>query len=874
MDDSSVVRITLPRLRADLVRRPQLQSRLGEALAHSKLVLLSAPAGYGKTVALVQALCQAPADHAVAWVSASEDDDLQRVLRCLLEALDPFDLPWQVSPEALPAVVVREGGLRWAVDELVRHLACAEVARGVMAIDDVHRIADPRVFDFLARLVTALPQKWTMAMTSRKDPPLPLARMKITGELAEFRQEDLRFQREDVQMLFQAAHLPTTDERVEQFLERTQGWVVGLNLELLAQTARRHGARAHTRTFDYLAQEVFEQLPPPMQAFLLRCSVLPELNAKRCEYVSGDARAAHWLGELERQELFVTVLGDRPVTLRLHDLFREFLEGRLVRERFQETPQLLKRAAQAEPDVVRRVGYLLGAGAAQDAALEMLNATGPMIHSGTGEQLMRLIERFPEPLRTSAPELAFVRGLFAGQRAEFVTMLESMQSALAGFERRQQWSQALQARGLACMALIYLGRMDQGLDLWKRAASIEQDPAAQVVDAFIAFWRSLTFGSQETTPQELWRIVRLIPAIDADHWVLHFHNYFLAVGRPGTRAPLWALVEALFGRAGESRPQLRLAALRLQAWLVMWEGNVDAARQLCGEVSAEAQWLGNPPMAVNFNRILIAFERQMSGDYARAKQLVEETFEAARRNPQRRTGPIFLNLLAGLATAAQDWSTAQQLLSIANEASKNQPEWPLLKLGTVALIRAELLLHDGRHAQAALQLRPLLDEASDRGILTMNPRFRVALARAELGAGDVEAAWKALAPALQHAMDAGEPAGLLLCGPTALQELVEGPWLASIDPAQLACLRKCAARALELRSGNARSADAPSESPLSDRELQLLELVAQGKSNEIIARTLSINPQTVKRQMARIFDKTGQSSRGRVATWHRSRTLQ
>jgi LuxR family maltose regulon positive regulatory protein len=873
--DFSDVRITLPRLHADLVQRPQLQARLAEALTHSKLVLLSAPAGYGKTVALVQALRKMPADHAVAWVSASDEDDLQRLLASLLAALDPFDLPWRVSPDALPAVALRKGGLGRAVDELAHGLAQAEVKHGVMAFDDVHDIADPRVFDFIERLLAALPANWTLAMTTRRDPPLPLARMMVAGELREFRQDELRFRREDVEELLHAAQLPSSTDRVDQLLERTQGWVVGLSLELLAQSTRRHDARAQRRTFDYLAQEVFERLPPPMQTFLLRCSVLPELNAKRCEHVSADARASHWLRELERLELFVTVLGGEGATLRLHDLFREFLEGLLMRQHFDELPQLLRRAAEGEPDVVRRVDYLLRAGAAEDAALAMFDAGSSMIQAGAGEQLIRLIERFPEPLRSGSPELNFVRGMFAWYRMQFDAVFAPMHKAMTDFECAGQPQKALLARAWSVRARVYEGQLSAAFDLWDRGPRIEMDVLTEAVWAEATYSRSVLCGPYHSTPADLWRLVNLSSQLDPDRWPMTYLNMPLAaLGRWGIRAPMQALVTTLQSVASESWPQL--AALRVQAWLALWQGDVEAARELCKAVTAEAKWLGDPPMVIVVNQLLTAFGHHVSGDYAQARTILLEVDAAAggrdpqQRMHQRRMHYTFGNLLGGLATASGDWPTARQLLGEI-DALSDKPEWPYARLQS-AVLRAELALQDARAGEAVSALLPLLDHAMDWDCYGVNARLRVALSRAQLRTRAADAAWDALAPALRQAMEAGEPLGLLLCGPTALQELAEARWPGPVDAAELAYLRDCAARSQQLQRGQAQGAPSPSRAPdssLSDRELQVIELLAQGHSNKLIARALGISPHTVKRHMARIFDKTGQTSRTQVAAWYR-----
>ena len=112
-------------------------------------------------------LANLPSDAAVVWLAATEGEGLHRLLTDLVAALDPFDLPWRMSPDALPEVAQRERGLDQAAGELARALEQAEAPHGVIAIDDAHHIADARVFDFLDGLLRALPAKWTLAMTSR-----------------------------------------------------------------------------------------------------------------------------------------------------------------------------------------------------------------------------------------------------------------------------------------------------------------------------------------------------------------------------------------------------------------------------------------------------------------------------------------------------------------------------------------------------------------------------------------------------------------------------------------------------------------------------------------------------------------------------------
>ncbi len=186
---------------APLVERQALERSLGQALQQHKLTLLLAPAGYGKTAALTRQIRQLPAGCALAWVSADDDDPLQRFLACLTAALEPFDLPWRVAPEALATLAMAERGLGDVAGELVNALAAAELPRGLIVVDDLHRISDPQVFELLHRMLERWPERWGLVLASRVEPPLPLARLRAAGELAEFGQRQLRFSPEEVEAL-------------------------------------------------------------------------------------------------------------------------------------------------------------------------------------------------------------------------------------------------------------------------------------------------------------------------------------------------------------------------------------------------------------------------------------------------------------------------------------------------------------------------------------------------------------------------------------------------------------------------------------------------------------------------------------------------
>ena len=231
----ALAKIQPPRPRTSLVERPTLEQALDSALRHHRLTLLVAPAGYGKTAALARQIRRLGDGSALAWISVDEDDRLQRFLACLTTALEPHDLPWRVSPEALGTLAQAEHGLRDVARELVNALAASEVDRGLIVIDDAHRLADPQVFELLQAVIERLPEHWGVAIASRVDPPLSLARWRASGDLAEFRQYDLRFNEAEVTALLRSSGLVASAPAARELLALTDGWAAGLRLSLSAQ---------------------------------------------------------------------------------------------------------------------------------------------------------------------------------------------------------------------------------------------------------------------------------------------------------------------------------------------------------------------------------------------------------------------------------------------------------------------------------------------------------------------------------------------------------------------------------------------------------------------------------------------------------------
>ncbi|HSI58543.1 MAG TPA: LuxR C-terminal-related transcriptional regulator, partial [Ideonella sp.] len=257
--------------------------------------------------------------------------------------------------------------LAWALQNA---LAAAPVPRGVIVIDDAHRIADPAAFAFLDALLERLPSHWSLLLASRQAPPLALARLRALGELAELQPAELQFSPAETQALARIRAPGWPDAAVQHLHERTQGWPAGISLALAqAPSARAHepagplpvpgripecGARSYTSdraVFDYLYSEVLAGLPAALRDFLLRCAALSEWSTDACADVSGRHDAAEWLDDIERRGLFVTAAGPdasgAPV-LRPHAVFLDGLRAAAQRECAADWPALQQRASHWE----------------------------------------------------------------------------------------------------------------------------------------------------------------------------------------------------------------------------------------------------------------------------------------------------------------------------------------------------------------------------------------------------------------------------------------------------------------------------------------------------------------------------------------------
>jgi LuxR family maltose regulon positive regulatory protein len=338
-----------PRRRAASIARPRLMQALRRA-REVPLSLVVAPAGWGKTTVVMDWL-----EHdgmSAAWVSLDvTENDPMRFWSYLLAAVR------QVAPDI---GVEAQRRLRAAGSEIVRDVLprlVNDLARHpddlVVVLDDLQMVTSPEVYDALGLLLTRGPPTLHLVVTTRTDPPLPVSRLRLHGDLVEIRAEQLRFTGEEGgRLLNELMGLELSEDDVRRLLDRTEGWAAGLQLAALSLSgradrpafiARFSGMDRHL--VDYLGEEVLSAQPAEVREFLLRTSVLNRLSGPLCEAVLAGADGARLIDEVYRANLFLVPLDSDRRWFRYHYLFRELLRSELARIAPGEISGLHRRAA-------------------------------------------------------------------------------------------------------------------------------------------------------------------------------------------------------------------------------------------------------------------------------------------------------------------------------------------------------------------------------------------------------------------------------------------------------------------------------------------------------------------------------------------------
>ncbi|VAW36327.1 Transcriptional activator of maltose regulon, MalT, partial [hydrothermal vent metagenome] len=653
-------KLTLPRLRQNPVTRQRLLDQLNTAVSpdnsiQPKLSLITGPAGYGKTTLASQWIAQM--SQPAAWLSLdASDNDEARFLAYLFSAIGT------VREEVGEAALARlTSTYRYNKTEAILTALLNDLALGletaVVVLDDYHLITAPAVHQAVTFILQNMPVQLHLIITSRSEPPLPLALLRAQNGLNWIGSRDLRFTPpEAAQFLQQTMGLQLNQSQIEQLDEQVEGWVTGLQLIALAlqESISLPEAFSGSQRYlvDYLADQVLNRQPPEIQEFLLQTAVLSQFNASLCEQLTGSP-CQQLLEQIEAANLFLVPLDAQRRWYRYHHLFADFLNGRLQQQKSPaQIAQLHRQAASwyhENGQSLTAVDHALAAADTELAVTLMEAVARDVLMFGEGITLRHWVESLPDDTLSQQPRLTlfYIWSLIrTGAFARAKTLLAAVSDSLDGPLLWGEWS-ALRAR----LAMI-TGDTEVNIRFSNKALSkLPQDQ--HMLRGEVAI--NLGFSHLQRAELEAAR------------------DAFAEAAQNSTHDPgLWAVMFATFywGQTHERQAQLK------EAFAIYERGFATAISDTNSTSSAAVGF-----MHIGLGKLLYEWNR-----LGEAETHLRHALACAQRSGDHKMLIYSREALAQLLLTLDDWPTAEQIV-VDLEQQIQSP--------TISSFRARLALQRG-----------------------------------------------------------------------------------------------------------------------------------------------------------------------------------
>ncbi|MGE3272583.1 MAG: LuxR C-terminal-related transcriptional regulator [Chloroflexota bacterium] len=887
--------------------RPGLAARIDDATSYD-LCLVCSPPGFGKTTQL--AAWSATAGRLVTWLALDEDDnDPVRFWRYIIAALRQV---WPPIGRQASALLTRPGNV--TIDAVVTALINELTLRDddvTLVLDDYHVIASRQIHEGVAFLLGHLPPGLRLVIAGRSDPPLPLGDLRAGGRLAELRAADLRFSAEETAAFLRDLwDLKLPDDAVAALAERTEGWVAGLQLAALSLRHQTDPAAfvtafagSHRFVLDYLSEEVLAHQPEETRQFLLTTSVLERLSGPLCDALTGRSDGQQVLEHVERANLFLVPLDEQRRWYRYHHLFADLLRMRLRQTCPERIADLHRRAAdwyRQNGLVADAVHHFLTAGDA-DVAARLIETTAEELiwWRSEGATLERWLAALPPGTLKSRPRLALALGL----RALVAARMDEAAACVAVAERAP-------TSALVEPFVPTVGRQQSELvNVVATIAFIRAVLASRAGDAEQAQEYARQALVQLTDDDKQLRLVAQAMPVEAA-WIA------------GRLSDAEHLVSVGIGelQAGD-RPVMATRLLFDQGQIQQAAGRLRDAEQTYRHGLARMSPPGHSPQpAASLQHIGLAEVLRQRGDLERARRHVTEGLELCQRIVSTEPASAGLATLAWLQYASGDRAAAR---ATADEAARVVPSAHVVSLFNPGPAeRARLLLALGetddvdswvlerglretdtpsypREREHLVLARLLLTRgAQDRALPLLDRLHAAAATQSRTGSVIEVRVLQALAfdaaskpdcalDTLEDALTLAAPEGYVAVftdegAPVAdlLRRFVSSVhrgYRPSVAEELIAYATRLLAVASQSHDGLARPSARISGAtvliePLTEREGEVLLLLAEGRSNREIAERLVVTLDTVKKHLTHIFGKLDAASRTQAVA--RARELQ
>jgi ATP/maltotriose-dependent transcriptional regulator MalT len=895
-------KIHIPCSFQSLVPRPRLLERLKQGMERN-LILLSAPAGFGKTTLLCEWLqSEARRDIPVAWISLDEgDNDPVRFGTYLCAALQnvqagvgqcTLSLPHSPQPPSIETIMTT---LINEITAIPRHF--------VLVLDDYHEITAPSIHRALTFLLDHLPEQMHVFLASRIDPPLPLSRLRVRRQMLDIRAADLRFAPEEAAAFLQEIMgLELSAEDIAILEARTEGWIAGLQLAALSLQGRNPAgiatflsafAGSHRFVFDYLAEEVLQRQSERTQAFLLQTSILDQLSGSLCDAVTKSTDGQEMLEQLEQRNLFLIPLDDERHWYRYHQLFAEFLRSRLKAEREQGTLRepveaLHQRASiwyERNHFLDRAIDHALAAHDFERAARLMESFRASESEGGELVTLLRWFAALPDAIIRRRPRLSLYYAQVLILSGQIQSINERLQDAEQSLVKHAEDLSAGERR-------ILQGEIDTihavfaylHEDVAHVRKLVEEALHLLPPDHFLRGMVLLSLGSAYWLEGDLFSAsTTLTEAREVCEKTGNFYMFYvttvylaqvrLAQGRLREAIRLYRGALQLLAERGREGTEGNGLYVGLGA--LLYERNeLDEAQRLVQQGIDLGQQENNTLVLIA-GKSTLAHLLQAQGEEQEAADLMQQAITLAQRHSIVWTwvpGPIDaaqvrLWLAQENLTEAAAWAHDRRQNARGQGNKQSHPPY-FQEIEEILLARLSLAQH--KRTEALELLNRLQTEAEAAGRMHHVLEILILKALTYQGQGNLAPALSALASALELAepeeyirtfVDEGSAMAALLRRRRAAQgretdyieKLLEAFELGEehIEPASSQDRQRTVPQHLSQ----------PLIEPLSDREREVLQLMATGAPNQEIAEALVIAVNTVKRHARNIFDKLGVQNR-------------
>ncbi len=894
-----------------LISRPRLSNLLDKLLKYP-LTLVSAPAGFGKTTLLASWSQSLQASHCqVAWISLDEEDNDPRLFWMYMLTALQMQQPERFTPLLVQLQSSVSPPIKSVLVMLI-NLLTERTDRFVLILDDYHLITNSEIHTALAYLIEHLPAQLRLIVATRTDPPLPLPLLRTHQQALEVRTDQLRCTAEETKDFFhQVMGLQLPEKVIEEVTARTEGWLVGLQLlglslpEQADPLSLLEEIRGDQRyILDYLTEVVLQRQPREVQTFLLCTSILEQLSASLCDTVMGGHGSQQMLKQLDQSNLFLVSLDSRREWYRYHALFAEALRSQLEQSHADLVPILHARASRWYAQHNRTTPAILHAFKAREwhwAADLIAQAYPPLLSFTWGMtkhtlvQCRQWVEQLPTEILACRPDLSLVCVHLLWTITPHALLYRWLDLAKAGFKARvsAEASQVSPSPQVLQEQKDQLGKVLNGYAYFK---SYEADGHT----AFALYEQALAYLSPENAA------FRAIVAIGKSI------AYYLSSANDIEASIKWGYQAALFTQEAK-QPIVGLNIIAITAIHLMAAGRLHEADRITQQALLPETSSGDPQLPwIGWVTLCRAELLREWNELACAQPLATEAVSLCEQAVSH-ISLLFLYwgyaVLIRVSLSCGDLNAARTLLQQAEQIGKsmNQLVYQYVHSCFTTVDRVRLWLACGELGQATRWVEQL-DIVEQHLTPFARERQGVARARILLAKDQPTAALQHLEPALQGAT-AGQRWGhvleIRLLQALAHQKLgeqsqaletlseavrlgePEGYVRSFVEEGEAMAVLLCKLREEQRKAGPIPYLDRvlaafPKQSqtftsqskrmakqtqtqpllePLSERELQVLELLAQGASKQEIAEELVIAIGTVKRHVSHIFAKLGVQNR-------------